>query len=58
MSKFDSFLYVVVVFGTLLLYVITVIDIVGMCDKILFTVVFLPMIVVCLFILKEVWSGK
>ena len=58
MNKLDSFLFVVIVFGILLMYVITMIDIVGFGDKILFTIVFLPMIVVCLCILKEVWSNK
>ena len=58
MNKLDSFLFVVIAFGILLMYVITMIDIVGFGDKILFTIVFLPTIVVCLYILKEVWSNK
>ena len=58
MSRLDSFLFVVIAFGILLMYVITMIDIVGFGDKILFTIVFLPTIVVCLYILKEVWSNK
>ena len=51
-------MFVVIAFGIALLYVITMIDIVGFGDKILFTIAFLPMIVVCLYILKEVWSNK
>ena len=58
MSRLDSFLFVVIAFGILLMYVITMIDIVGFGDKILFTIVFLPMTVVWLYILKEVWSNK
>ena len=58
MNRLDSFLFVVITFGILLMYVITMIDIVGFGDKILFTIVLLPMIVVCLYILKEVWSNK
>lgn len=58
MNKLDSFLFVVIAFGILLMYVITMMDIVGFGDKILFTIVFLPTIVVCLYILKEVWSNK
>ena len=58
MNRLDSFLFVVIAFGIALLYVITMIDIVGFGDKILFTIAFLPMIVVCLYILKEVWSNK
>ena len=58
MNKLDSFLFVVIAFGILLMYVITMIDIVGFVDKILFTIIFLPTIVVCLYILKEVWSNK
>lgn len=58
MNRLDSFLFVVITFGILLMYVITMIDIVGFVDKILFTIVFLPTIVVCLYILKEVWSNK
>ena len=58
MNRLDSFLFVVIAFGILLMYVITMMDIVGFGDKILFTIVFLTMIVVCLYILKEVWSNK
>ena len=58
MNKLDSFLFVVIAFGILLMYVITMMDIVGFGDKILFTIAFLPTIVVCLYILKEVWSNK
>lgn len=58
MNRLDSFLFVVIAFGVALLYVITMIDIVGFGDKILFTIIFLPMIVVCLYMLKEVWSNK
>lgn len=58
MNRLDSFLFVAIAFGILLMYVITMIDIVGFGDKILFTIVFLPTIVVCLYILKEVWSNK
>ena len=40
MNKLDSFLYAVVTTGVLLVYVIAVIDITGVVDKIFFTIVF------------------
>ena len=58
MNKLDSFLYAVVTTGVLLVYVIAVIDITGVVDKIFFTIVFLPTLVACLYILRDVWTNK
>ena len=58
MNKLDSFLYAVVTTGVLLVYVIAVIDITGVVDKIFFTIVFLPTLAACLYILRDVWTNK
>ena len=58
MNRLDSFLYAVVTTGVLLAYVIAVIDITGVMDKIFFTVVFLPTLAACLYILRDVWTNK
>lgn len=58
MNKLDSFLYAVVTTGVLIVYVIAVIDITGVVDKIFFTVVFLPTLAACLYILRDVWTNK
>lgn len=58
MNRLYSFLYAVVTFVVLLVYVIAVIDITGVVDKIFFTVVFLPTLAACLYVLKDVWTNK